>query len=269
MKLYRCLLLAAVFSLAGCKSDKDKQDQTPEPPAGVSVKIMTYNTYSGRKKGIDAIAEIIKSQDPDLVGLQEIESNSDDFSYDVPKALAEKTGMPYYYLAKALDLDPGDYGNLILSKYPLSQQTTYELGLAPGGPNSYMRAMGLVKTQKDGKEFYFATAHLDQLSDETNRLYQADLIHTYTKDLDKPVIITGDFNAQPTDATIKLMTQWFTLGCLNGHCGYTDPAPKPDGTIDYIMYAPIDSVSTVTYDVDYQAYSQSDHFPVVANLVIH
>ena len=49
--------------------DKNKQKE-------VTVKAMTYNTYSGRKQGIDKIAEVIKLEDPDIVSLQEIERNT-------------------------------------------------------------------------------------------------------------------------------------------------------------------------------------------------
>ncbi|MFR4462596.1 MAG: endonuclease/exonuclease/phosphatase family protein [Bacteroides xylanisolvens] len=46
-------------------------------PKEVTVKAMTYNTYSGRKQGIDKIAEVIKKENPDIVSLQEIERNTE------------------------------------------------------------------------------------------------------------------------------------------------------------------------------------------------
>ncbi len=36
----------------------------------VTVKAMTYNTYSGRKMGIDKIADVINKENPDIVSLQ-------------------------------------------------------------------------------------------------------------------------------------------------------------------------------------------------------
>lgn len=35
----------------------------------VTVKTMTYNTYSGRKMGIDKIADVINKENPDIVSL--------------------------------------------------------------------------------------------------------------------------------------------------------------------------------------------------------
>jgi len=263
-----CFLLFTAILMLSCKK-KHQDTLLPDTLPGVNVKVMTYNIYSGRKKGIDAIAAVIKKADPDLVGLQEVETNSVDFNFDVLKRLSDLTGMKYYHFAKALDLAKGEYGNLILSKYPLTEEKTYRLDLAPGGPDSYLRSFGVVKTEIEGKSFYFATTHLDHIGDNTNRLYQVEQIHAYTQDLTRPIILCGDFNARPTETPIKNIKQWFTLGCLDGYCGFTATAPKPDGTIDYLMYAPSTAMTTKSYEVYYQAFAESDHFPVMATFIIH
>ena len=46
---------------------------------------MTYNTYSGRKMGIDKIADVINKENPDIVSLQEIERNTKINPWDTPK----------------------------------------------------------------------------------------------------------------------------------------------------------------------------------------
>ena len=70
--------------------------KTTEKQQEVMVKAMTYNTYSGRKQGIDKIAEVIRKENPDIVSLQEIERNTDINPWDTPKKLSELTGMKYY-----------------------------------------------------------------------------------------------------------------------------------------------------------------------------
>ncbi len=254
------------FLLVSCSKNETKVE---EPSVtGTSVKTMSYNIYSAQKKGIEAIADVIKKNDPDLVGLQEVEKNSINLNFDTGKRLSELTGMPYYYFVKARDLAQGEYGNLILSKLPLKEQATHLLDVVTSESNAYIRALGTVRVTKDNQDFYFAVTHLDHLSDNANRLHQIDLIHQYTKDITLPIILSADINAKPTEEGYKMLTKWFTSGCLNGYCGFTAGTPKPDGTIDYLMYAPADGVLTETYDVDYSSYSQSDHFPVVANFLI-
>lgn len=61
----------------------------------VTVKAMTYNTYSGRKMGIDKIADVINKENPDIVSLQEIERNTKINPWDTPEKLSELTGMKY------------------------------------------------------------------------------------------------------------------------------------------------------------------------------
>ena len=58
-------------------------------PKEVTIKAMTYNTYSGRKQGIDKIAEVIKKENPDIVSLQEIERNTEINPWDTPKNTLE------------------------------------------------------------------------------------------------------------------------------------------------------------------------------------
>ncbi len=254
------------FLLVSCSKNETKVEE--QPVTGVSVKTMTYNIYSAQKKGIEAIAEVIKKNDPELVGLQEVEVNSINMNFDTGKRLSELTGMPYYYFVKARDLVQGEYGNLILSKFPLKETKTYLLDVLTSEANAYIRALGTVKVTKENKDFYFAVTHLDHLADNANRLHQIDLIHQYTKDLTLPIILSADLNAKPTEEGYKVLTKWFTPGCLNGYCGFTAGTPKPDGTIDYLMYTPTDAIIAETYDVDYSSYSQSDHFPVTANFLI-
>ncbi|WP_086949042.1 endonuclease/exonuclease/phosphatase family protein [Sphingobacterium sp. JB170] len=255
------------FLLTSCsKSDSEEIDEIG--PTGATVKTMTYNIYAAQKQGIEAIAQVIKKNDPDLVGLQEVEVNSQNQDFDTGKRLSELTGMPYYYFVKARDLDKGEYGNLILSKFPFNEKATYLLDVLTSESNAYIRALGMVKVTKDDKDFYFSVTHLDHLSDNANRLHQIDLIHEHTKGLDAPIILSADLNAKPTEEGYKTITQWFTVGCLNGYCGFTAGTPKPDGVIDYLMFAPQDAVVAQAYHVDYSSYVQSDHFPVMATFLI-
>ncbi|SEN22821.1 Metal-dependent hydrolase, endonuclease/exonuclease/phosphatase family [bacterium A37T11] len=228
----------------------------------ISIKVMTYNTHSGHQKGIESIANVIKAADPDVVALEEIERNTEANPMDFPAELAKLTGMSYYYFAKALDLKKGDYGNAILSKYPISDEKSYPLSIV-NNKGGFPRSIGIVKVKIDGKKFYFAVTHLDHKGD-MNRLKEVEEIREYTKNLRGPIILAGDFNSHPDGAAIKTITQWFTLGCINGDCGWTAPAPVAKYTIDYVMYAPKNAFSTEKYDVIHTANSESDHFPVLA-----
>ena len=77
---------------------------------------------------------------------------------DIIALMKEVTGMPYAFFVKTRDVDGGEYGNLILSKYPISDEVNYDLPIDV--EDVYPRSMGVVKTEKDGKGFYFGVTCL-------------------------------------------------------------------------------------------------------------
>jgi endonuclease/exonuclease/phosphatase family metal-dependent hydrolase len=227
------------------------------------VKVMTYNIFSARKMGIQAIADVIKKINPDMVSLQEVERNTNVNPMDFPKEIATLTAMPYYYFIHALDIPSGgDYGNVILSKYPLSEETTIKLGIVEA--NDYVRSFGYAKIKKNDKEFYFAATHLDHKFDDATRLKQIGEILDVVKQFNKPVILGGDLNSRRGSNAMPTLESFFTIDCLSDCCPWTVPAPTPTFPCDWLIYAPQEAFITKDYSVCYWADKQSDHFPVVA-----
>jgi len=232
----------------------------------VEIKTMTYNIYSARKMGIEAIAIVIKKVDPDVVSLQEVERNTAVNPMDFPKELAALTGMKYYYFAHALTLKQGDYGNVILSKYPLQDTQSFHLSVADDGDD--IRSLGYARIEKEGKEFYFATTHLGYKLDDATRLKQVGEILSHVKDLKKPIILGGDLNSRPNSQTMPALQKWFTVACEADACEWTVPVPKPTYTCDWIIYAPSQAFDVKDYAVQSWADKESDHFPVVGTFVL-
>ena len=273
-KFYLLLLLLAGGLFAGCSSDDDGVTP-PDEKDGVLVKVMSYNIYSGQKaysgkKGMEAIAQVIKKINPDLAGLQEFETKTNKVGKaDIIALMKEVTGMPYAFFVKTRDVDGGEYGNLILSKYPISDEVNYDLPRIETVEDVHPRSMGVVKTEKDGKGFYFGVTHLSHVGNETNRINQTTTIIEKTKGLDEPMILTGDFNALADSGPMKILYQRFEIGCLNGNYGLTTGTPVPVKAIDFVLYTPDEGMSPKAYDVYYDAYVESDHFPVVATFSIN
>ena len=79
-KFYLLLVLLINGLFIGCSSDDDGVTP-PDDKDGVLVKVMSYNIYSGQKvysgkKGMEAIAQVIKKVNPDLAGLQAFETKT-------------------------------------------------------------------------------------------------------------------------------------------------------------------------------------------------
>lgn len=270
-KIFTFFILGTML-LHSCSPGGDEPQPKPEPDPGepaVRVKAMTYNIWGARSGGIpglEALAEVIKKADPDLVALQEVDkfTQRNARNGDIAKELARLTGMEYFFV-KAINVSGGEYGDAVLSKLPIKDTKGYRLTTTSelGGE---LRSVARITVEKQGKEFYFISTHLDHLSNEANRIHQAKELNEIIKELDKPVILGGDLNARPESETMDLLRLQLTMGCTS--CQFTFPTSGANRTIDYLMYAPLNAMKIVNYSVFDYASKESDHFPVIATFEI-
>src|SRR5699024_2854795 len=120
MRILSPLLLFFVFNLTSFSaSATDLKDST-------RLKILSYNLRFGELASLEELADFIKSEDPDLVALQEVDSrtfreraphqNDKDFTTE----LGYLIGMFSAY-GKTIPYKKGYYGIALLSKYPLAK----------------------------------------------------------------------------------------------------------------------------------------------------
>lgn len=186
----------------------------------MNLKILTFNIHNGinryGKYNLNQIAQFIDEMKPDLAGLQEVSrfwSLKTNYQ-DMVGFLGERLGM---YLAFSPTLSrnrKGFFGNLVLSRYPLINTWAEIL---PGNlePRSYLA----VQVQTGGARVNFLTTHLG-LSD-TERVVQASKIISFGLQLGDPLIITGDFNQEPSGPGVALIKRYWVKH---------DPSP-PRGTL--------------------------------------
>lgn len=264
----KCLSLSSMLIVGAC-SDSSDDDPQPAQPQGetILIKTMSYNIYSGQKaykgqKGVEAIADVIKEADVDVAGIQEFETNSSKVEYkDMIEVMKERSGMPYAYLIKTWNPNNGDYGNLILSRYPISEEFGVMLPRENQESDKYPRGMACATIEKEGQRFHFAVTHLSLM--ETNRILQCESIISSLEDISDPIILAGDFNALADSSPMNVLYSRFKIATHNGNYGLTTGTPIPDKAIDFLLYTPGSTLTPVDYHVYYDAYYQSDHFPVV------
>ncbi len=158
-----------------------------------SIKIMTWNIHNG--VGIDdeydlnRITTIIKRNQPDIVGLQEVEE-------DMAEYIADELNMEYFFGA---DFDD-DEGNAILSKYPIEDVEI--LYLSPDNSRSLIRANLII----DSEIWYLFIIHLTLRPTEDNLRQTEQILSKVLKGYSKHVILMGDFNFGPdSDQYEKIM----------------------------------------------------------------
>lgn len=232
-----------------------------------TLKVMTYNTYSNRKEGIEKIAEVIRRENPDIVALQEVERNTAINPWDTPEKMSELTDLKYHAFFHALDIKKGgDYGNVILSRYPLSDEHNYHMeGLLP---KDYTRSFGYATVDLGDCKLTFAVTHLDHKYEDALRLRQAQMVVDTLSRISGPVILAGDLNTRRGSKAIDVIRSQFSSDCLADGTPWTSPAPNPTFTCDWILFAPHNRFKVRDYHVCYWASTQSDHFPVVATYEI-
>lgn len=263
-------LLLFLFALIISFSCSNKIAPTTSKPFTGTLKVMAYNVHHCEppsKPGVidlDAIVNVINRENPDLIALQEIDVNINrSGKINQASEIARKAGYPSFYFSKAIDYDGGDYGVLILSKYPLSEMETHRLpteASTKGEPRVFSLA---TVTLPGGKKIKFGSTHLDAQREPTNRILQANEISRVTSSIHLPLIIAGDFNAVENSDVMQIIKSKFTLSCSG--CAPTIPQINPTKTIDFIGFRPGNVFEVLSHKVVQEPYA-SDHLPVVAEL---
>lgn len=237
----------------------------PSPRMG-SIRVLSYNVHHCNPPArpgvidVEAIAQVIARQDPDVVALQEVDVLTARSGHiHQAQLLADLTGM-HCYFAKAIDYQGGEFGNVTLSKYPMLERQVWAL---PSKIEGEPRVLSAVHLQTpEGFAFWFANTHLDSLHEETNRLEQIAFICRKLGSQTQPVILAGDFNASPGERTIDAFDQTFTRAQPNAGEEFTFPAHEPTKTIDFIAYRPQKAFRILLHRVVLET-EASDHRPVL------
>lgn len=232
----------------------------------LKLKVLSYNLRFGELASLEELAEFIKEQDPDIVALQEVDNRT--FREAAPKQhdkdfateLGYRTGMMSAY-GKTIDFAGGYYGIAILSKYPMAKVERFYLPKTEHGEEQ--RALLVADIEYgDNKFFTFANTHLDYTHTK-ERQVQVDQINKILETKVFPVILAGDFNAEPDAVEIEEgMESWERLSLLDP----TFPTKEPRVLIDYIFSYPEDrweKVEAETPKVDL-----SDHLPIQVEVLM-
>src|SRR5215218_3208135 len=142
--------------------------------ASKTLRVMTYNIHVGvgmdKKLDLQRIADVINREQPDLVGLQEVDRGvKRTEGKDEIAELAAMTRMDFAF-APNLDYQGGKYGVAILSRFPI-KATVHRM--FENKRDAERRGMLLVEIELDRKPLTFVTTHLDYQF-ENGRLFESE-----------------------------------------------------------------------------------------------
>ena len=246
-----------VFLLFFCLALFHVQAQT-FPQRENTHRLMSYNIHHGEGMGgkmdIDRIGRLILDTNPEVVGLQEVDSVvARSGNIDIMQMLAEQTGMHATFGYSILH-DGGKYGNGVLTREKPVAVSKISL---PGAKEA--RTALIVELEK----YVVVNTHLSLTNEE--RLESVKIITDAVKIYDKPVFLMGDLNATPDSEPITfLQDKWQTLSNPKQP---TSPSVNPKSTIDYILGYTAKGQTYAKYRalvVDEQV--ASDHRPIFVDI---
>lgn len=240
------------------------------------LRVMSYNIQYGNE-GLDSVIAVIKAERPDIVGLQELDVHWADRSRFVNQAelLAKGTGM-HFRFARIYQLPgadpskpPREFGVGVLSRYPIVSFTNHEITrLSTQEANPVPAPLpGFLDATIDvnGTKIRVFDVHLDFRRDPAVRAKQVAEMMSVMAEAKGPVILMGDMNARPGAPEIQpLFTRLHDSWPYTEGPGLTGPARNPAGKIDYVLVSDEFRVRRTWVPKVYA----SDHFPVVADLVL-
>lgn len=233
------------------------------------LRVMTYNLHHGEgvdgKLDLDRIAAVIRSAQPDLVALQEVDRKAKrTHAVDQSIEYARLTSMHGWFGA-AMPFQGGEYGQVLLSRWLLESPRVIRL---PGRKDHEPRIAVSADVIIPGLgRVRWAGVHLDASRDDTDRWEQVGALIAEFNGEEVPTLLVGDFNATPESRVMQCFwasgSKW--IDTAGRFAAPTIPAEAPTSRIDYILGSPRDAWQTLDSRVVSDAIA-SDHRPVVATL---
>ncbi len=232
----------------------------------LSIRVLSYNIHHGEgtdgKVDLERLAAVIRSANPDLVALQEVDNRTQRTGQiDQTARLAELTGM-HAEFCKQLDYEGGDYGQAVLSRFPISESTIHWL---PGIPDRERRIAAEVTVVVGEQKLKIVTTHLHH-NNTAIRMQQASALNEIFMDHKDPVILAGDLNAVPeSDVVSTLSTSWISATSNSDSPRLTFPSHKPERQLDYVLIRSTKMLRPVSSQVLAEAVV-SDHRALLVEL---
>jgi endonuclease/exonuclease/phosphatase family metal-dependent hydrolase len=234
------------------------------------IRIVTYNIHKGRgldrRVRIARIAKILREINADVIALQEVLSMEGPRREDhQARFIAEELGH-HYHIGENRRMRGGAYGNVTLSRFPISFACNYDL------TQHGREERGCLRT--DIQLGYRQTLHIYNLhlgTAYTERRYQAHRLVDHEilkgKDLRGARIILGDFNEWIAGLASRLLHSHFQSVRIRPLFGRSRsyPGVLPFMHLDHIYFNGHLELERVESLRNLRTLIASDHLPIVAD----
>ncbi len=223
--------------------------------AGNTLRVMTYNIQQGYnesgEKNFDGQLKLIMSQNPDILGLQESDTNRiAGGNSDVVRYFADRLNMYSYYGPKTVT---GTFGIALLSRYPIENPRTFFMY-----SEGEQTATIIANIRVGDKLFNLFVTHLGN----SGPIVQQEALLKEVDGLEN-VIAMGDFNFRPNSEQYRLTTATLDdAWMLKWSTGIDDQGYNPTDRIDHVFVSP----GTDIQEARYLTRPESDHPALVVEI---
>ncbi len=225
------------------------------------LRLLTYNIRHGAgmdgKVDLARTAAVIAGARPDLVALQEVDRICQrSGGVDIAAELGRLLSMEHAF-GKFMDFQGGEYGLAVLSRLPIREVVRHPL---PTGAEPRCALEVQVRVDALASTLSFVSVHNDWTNEEI-RIRQVGALIKALEPRGHPVILAGDFNGEPADGSLKLLTGagW---NVLDKGGRKTFPAPAPEVEIDFFVLRGLPGARFEQRVIDER--EASDHRPLEA-----
>lgn len=255
--------LSAVQFTAGSTTVTPPPAPSPPPTSGGgTLRVMTWNiNFGGTDVGGTpaAQAQLIVSQNPDVVILQEAATFSENMPVTYAQRLQQLTGRTWYAVWSPHNTtNTTSEGVLILSRYPIVASTKM---------NVEGRGFARALIDVGGVHVNIFDVHLDY-SDTAKRTRELSAFMSWARSFSGPRIAAGDFNSWWGESWIQTMEKEYSdmWEMMSGSVqnGYTHNGVR----FDYIFRSFTDETRLTGISCWVKSSSQSDHSAVLADFTV-
>lgn len=285
------LALIPSFFFIGRYVQFNSDEVIQDSPSGEVVKIMSWNVgrfamydhAGGKSECMDSVISFIRSQDPDIICLQE-------FSLKDGRNVKDYLGRRFsgYNVEYYMFPDRGNsFGNVTLSRFPvkgkgkirfdesanLAIYTDYKAGdrsfrVYNCHFESYNISLtGLVRALAKRDSTIMAETGTKMKRSITRRPKQVDKVFEDIENCPVESFVCGDFNDNPMSYTYFRMTRGRKDAFVEAGDGFgaTYATLWPMLRIDYVLFP--ERYHAISHDIPRVGYS--DHYPVITEISLH
>jgi endonuclease/exonuclease/phosphatase family metal-dependent hydrolase len=233
----------------------------------VDLRVVTYNVH--RSRGLDRrtrparIIAVLRSVEADIIALQEVVGAGPDGAGQAEE-IGAALGMGWT-MAPTRELRRHQFGNVVLSRYPMRDHDTLDLSWKTSEPRNCQRVAVDVG---DDRILHFYNAHLGTALLE--RRYQAPRLAEWihVRRTSWPKVVLGDFNEWGRGIVADVLADRLQSINLFPHLRRrrTYPGFLPLLHLDHIYYEGDIDVKRVELPRTRLSLVASDHLPLVAEI---